>query len=716
MIAVLVAAWFALVVGRTLVVPLHSEWIRLFWWPPQMNGWTVREFGGALARHLRALAGLAAVAAACAGYGAPVRRWLVPRRAGPLRWQVSFLLGEAVAATAVLALGLSTLLFPGLVGMVLVVGAATGGRRLSALAASCRWPAGEFPATAWVATAILVVTAVSLAITAAAPPIYIDHLGYYLADPARFLATHRIGMGLNNPFDGLPRGCEHLAVLALVAGDETTVRGLNVLGLALGLGALAALGRDRGLGRGWWLVTAAAVVSLPVTQLMGMNSFNDWLVLHAALVAAWALARGGTMEAAVLGGWLLSLKYSTVLLALPLLGLAVRRRQGRAPVLLLAAALPVLPAMARDFFAHGQPWYPMFARWWPTFETAAQLDPGSRFDQFAAGLGFRDGIPAWLARGWTGHFGVHREADMTAGLAAPAILLALPVALGNRLGLGRALPAWGWLGWLVLGGGLPRYAYPLGVLAIAEATAVVGRWRNALIGLLVLTSYWQVMQGWSVLYPKADPVAVALGGERPSMYLRRVMTPVPFYMETATESAERFGTGRTYVLGDVKAYYWRGDFILDVLTYKPRLASWIEDSDSPTRIAARFRQANVRHLVYRLEGLVTFEHVAPGAFRWTRDRLAAWQSFWLAHAESRGQRRDLSVPQTYFYFDLVPHARHPWPKPDAPFTLPGTEALTVPGDDLQEAGDRAGARRWFTRCVKNWPGFIVPRHRLAGGA
>ena len=93
--------------------------------------------------------------------------------------------------------------------------------------------------------------------------------------------------------------------------------------------------------------------------------------------------------------------------------------------------------------------------------------------------------------------------------------------------------------------------------------------------------------------------------------------------------------------------------------------------------------------------------------------LAAWQAFWLVHAESRGQRCDLSVPQTCSYFDLVPPARHPWPTPDAPFTIPGTEVFTVPGNDLLEAGDRAGARRWFTARAREWPEFLVPRRRLA---
>jgi len=719
MLAALLGVWGALVLANAFHQPYSIEYALRFFFPPQMAGWAAAGFAGAAGRNALGLLRLAALDAAFLWLGFIAIAAVAPRLSGRLRIHVALIAGQAAASFAVAGLGAAGLASTGFLRALVVLPAAA-----LLLALFRKLPRLSIPSFRSVVpdgAASLLLFFGSLAVLTAlmgalAPQTSYDALTYYYAWPHRVLEHHRWTSAPYVPYDGFPHSFEALFALAFSVGDEVTAKLLNWQAFAMACLAMNGMMEWRGVPPAGRALAVSAFATLPISGHLAMVTYNDCAVTHGATVAAWLLLSGRRGAAAALAGWLMALKYSAVVVSVPLVLLAAWPLiTGRGLCRLAVASAAILPHWTWNWLFHAYPLYPLFWNACPTFENAAVLDPTANVAGFLPRLVSVASVADLAALPWWAHLGPAKSImwEFSARAVSPASLWLIPAAL--LLGRGTALKfsLAAFVLWGILSGGLIRFllpALPVLLMAAAEGTGRLGMLRPACVMATAFVALQSIFN-WAGGYERVNPAAVVMGAETPSQHLRRIVGPIPHYMDIAGESERLFRGGRTYVLGDVKAYYWTGDFILDVIPIQPWLSRWLAESASVGGLRARFRQMNVRHVAYRLEGLLSMQNSSPRAYPWDARRLALWQSFWGRHAEFRGE--SVSPDGTYYYFfDIVSRPRTGWRRASVPFTFPGTESLTAPCDTPLLDGKAVEARRCFERLARQWPGFAVSRKRL----
>lgn len=723
---VLVLGWCGAVLVATVARPLELDHAWRFFFPPQLAGWSIGGFARFWASTAVSGAWLAAVGLAVAGAGGILVRAAPRSVPAPLKFHLAWILGQFALVFLTMGLGLTGLLHRGT--LIAIV----GGLALGALPRAIRWTAGlRIPRSGeagWAGSVLGVLAAAGMGTALLAvllPQVSFDALAYYFADPRAYLDGHRWTARMCVPHDGLPPLFQQLFVLVFAVdafaggvspgSGDVAARMLNGLEFVLAGVALDGLLRWRGAGTISRALALAAVATMPLAGQMTAFTYNDWAVVHGAVAGFWLLLAGSARPAVFVAGWLLAVKLSAVIVAAPLAALSMLSCRRRTPGLAALAGLCLVPWFLRNAYVHGQPFYPFFWRALESFETRYVLDPDADVAGFIRDFGFTHGALDWLSRPWFAHLGVHRVVDHTQNLVSPASLILIPVVLGIGRGAGWWLVAGGLLLWMGLGGGLVRYLMPVVACAAAEGAFRLHAKKLVRLAVVVALPFLalQLLHAWAAGFIRVNPTGVVAGAESPREYLRRVLPPAPHYMDVASESGRRFAGGRTYVLGDIKAYYWKGSFVLDMLAHKPLLARWIEESDSPRRLAVKFRQRNVRHLACSLRGMVSFHAVSPGAYVWTRERLRRYQEFWTRHVRFTGERVSLQPPAFYYFFNVGSAGEGgPWPDSAVPFALPGAEALTVAGDEALLQGRPREAEEEYRLMARKYPGYVPLERRL----
>ncbi|MEK7476530.1 MAG: hypothetical protein AAB152_12985 [Candidatus Coatesbacteria bacterium] len=707
----LAPAWGLVCIGLWLAGWLpgwHPAWDLWFWTPGPVEAGPLLA---ALGRHFIEALAAAAVALTGLAAGPSVLALTAPRRRDPPAALVLTAGLVVVLPAAVLGLGLAGLLRPPALTTLALVGAVAGLRILR----RTRPFTGVSPAGA-IAVIALCLPALVVAL---APETSYDALQYHLALPARFLARAKVFDAGLEPLSNFHLGGEMLFAFGQAVGGDGAARLLAFGGLPLAIALLAGATRAAGLtgplAAAPWLGFAASPLAIEIAG----HAYTDLpaIAAFAALGAVVAGGRGGWILVGLLAGAAGAVKLSATLLGFGMLAVLVPR--GHRMATALAWLIPQLPWIAKNLALAGSPFGGLVLG--SVFPALAQGEETRPFLSHMQWVPF--GHPSlWL---WLPRF-LLRDAGAAGGEYSPLLVMLLPALFVSR---GALRPAAARLApaalaalalWVVAGGGQARWLAPVLPLAALAAVLRLGRRppgrASAIPGLargwavafsLVAALAW--MRACAMQFITASPLRAALGVETPRAYLASRVTPRGWYMAIGAFLEERPALGRPYLAGDIKAYYWPRDPLVDSQHRNPWLVRWCRDGE---RIAVGCRQRRLGCLVHRMEGSLTMQQIM-GGYAWNDRSLAALERFVVRDLDPVWTV-DRPAENTYY---LVYAIRPPVTPASAAnlhwLQLPYAELVYDDADKALVAGRLDEAARGFRALLVRFPRFAVPRLRLA---
>jgi len=600
-------------------------------------------------------------------------------------YAVSWLAGILLLGTAFLGLALAGIFYPAIVATVAAALVVAGNGLRPALLQAAARELRLLPAR-WLV--LLVPAALALVAVACSPSVDEDSLVYHLALPWQCLMLHRFPMEHVVFVLHLPLPVDLAYAVPILLGDDRLAKWM----MAGAFGAAGAFMAGRGMRTG---DTSGGLLA-PLVALSAMYSFaipsvpkND-AVAAACLVAGaflWRANRGVT-GALLLGGVAAAkLTAAPFAAAWVLLHPPRWRRMPLAGILLL---LPTAPWLAKNWFALGDPLFPVLWKHLPSpFWGALNQEALRDFQMWVPDAASLRTLPAALVRSMWQEF--------------PLFLLALPLlAVAGRIRSSAAILL-GFLGAL-FGGGLVRYLVPGIWLEAAEMGAVAGaipgprgqRTRAALAAAcLVLT-----VHTW-----KAQPLdwkgvlRGALAGRRASL-------------TTYGDSASSFralresgpATPRILLAGGWRSYLLPCRPLFNGFWGEtPAVWSAVRESPSEERLRRRFRQLGCRAV---LMNFVSADLVSNRTrhFAWDGRMLGLYTAF------CRHRLRALPAParadRANGGFRLMELDLTPAPaRRDSPvFFLPTAESAILLGRMLTISQRLPEARREFERIMALAPG------------
>ncbi|MEW6516668.1 MAG: tetratricopeptide repeat protein [candidate division FCPU426 bacterium] len=614
--------------------------------------------------------------AAAWGVGLPLRR-LLPVPAPRLEEALESLgLGLAAWMLLLFILGALGLYYSWLMACLLLPAAAWGA--WLAWRERSRWqprPGWLLGRPGWAERGVAMVVALFglfVAAMALTPEVFFDSLVYHLAVPEAWIQRHGFALLPYNFFSNFPMGMEVLYAGSLLLSDESLCRLLHAaLGWLAGL-ATFSLGR-RWFGRWVGLWAMGLFLAIPVVVMNQLVSGVDvaavfFLVLGVNRFWAWALgpeapeaeSRPGLLVAGLLMGAALGVKYNSVFLLAPavLSGLFIAWRQGRAWPRLLraalmtgaAAAILVLPWMAKSAVYTGNPVYPFLYRWLPS----RHLHPEKMQQQM-------DGFKEYGRRTWVQY--LRQPWDLTFyqptsnSYIGQTFLFILPGLLILAWAGRRGPPGlWCFLATALLAvlawssqTQITRYLIPVFPVLAVLAGVVLSRWqaRHRVLGMLGLAGVlgfwiWSFGVTLGICLPNYDPFGVLLGREPRWAYLdRRLMNT---YAPMARQVNALPPESRVLIFGETRSYYFeRPVTAATVYDYNP-LLEWIAAADSAETVWRRLKQEGYTHvLVHEAEAARTRGYEP---YRWNDAAVQRWQElaarYW-RETSAYGQLRLFSV-------------------------------------------------------------------------
>lgn len=546
-------------------------------------------------------------AAAALGLAAVARRAgariavVLSARAGNLSAAV---LGAGALGLAVLGLGLAGLLVPVPRRPALIA--------LGALAAldlrvwfrnRPPWPAlAVSRPTRWVLLAMVLITGFGVFNI----EMGWDALSYHLRLPSIALIHHRITDVWHHYCSPFPALVEMLFTLGLQARDDQTARILNAL---LGLGLLGALGRlcdEAGVRRGWPL---ALCLASPVVPLLATRTYVD---LGVALFVTLSLAEllrfkrcGAVPPLLVSGlcaGCAMGAKYTAVFVVpagVLLLAADPSRGAGRLrrPAWLAAAALPVLPWLAKNWALKANPVSPLLGGVFGT----AEVIPGDITPLAEAARG-----PAALLHAAVTHATAliynHGRIDgpVACTIAGLLPLIVLPAGSAPLRVLRRAALAWG-AAWLVLAPDARFFLPILPAVCVLESAGLAalleraGRLRRALTVSvetgLVLGAAHAIFIQWVFF----APFGLGLGFDTRAGKLEVGLQPAPFNGYLTTWLNHHVPPeDRIWFVSDFSTYYVRRECLADFHFGRSQFTRLLSEAPTADAFAIRLRQRGFR--------------------------------------------------------------------------------------------------------------------------
>jgi hypothetical protein len=485
----------------------------------------------------------------------------------------------------------------------------------------------------------LVVLAVLLAFVGAlAPPTAKDTLQYHIALPKAYVTAGALVEVPYNIASFFPAGAEMTGLSAMLVGRALGLRvGEAAFGatlfvfLPLLLTVVYGWARQQGLDRGWSMLAAALVATVPTVAEEASSAYVDvalalYLALAIEAAGRWWAGRdqAALVHVALALGFALAVKVlaAFAFLLIVLLVLLRVRTAGRAaavvvPMLALGAAASIAaPWYVRTWVLTGSPVFPFFAGLWKGAAVGWDEERSVMFQVFSATWGGNPQTPldylltpVHLAFGGDRYLPAHYE-----GVLGPAFLIGAALILAalwrRRLDAATIVAATAggalFLWWLVSAQVL-RYLLPaLPPLAVATAaagaaTAVAVR-RALSWSLLVIAAASQLVAlAW---FLQDNPLAVALGGESRTAYLDRRLDYYPYYRLINDVLP---GEAKIWLI-DMRrdAYHLERAFFSDYLFEDHTLQRFVARARTPADLRASARGLGVSHVLARHDLLLDY--------------------------------------------------------------------------------------------------------------
>ncbi len=495
-------------------------------------------------------------------------------------------------------------------------------------------------------------------LVALAPPLKFDALVYHLMLPRLYLQAGRFYYVPQSIYWGWPQTGEMLYTWAMqLAGVEAAV----VLGWMMGfLAVTGLLGLAAHLlgARGAWVCAAAILSGFSLSSVLS-TAYVDWLVILMAVawltvISEWDCnqvsepnySRRWLALAGVMAGMAFAVKYTAgLLMPCGLVIVAWRTRPALRKMVLaglgyaLPAALPALPWLLKNWWATGNPVYPLL------FPAGAMT--ALRLEAYTGGSPFGGWMDLFLLPWRATFIGVESGPGYSAsigpllfGLAGVALLIwgFIKAPLRNSMRAAALTAITGVLLWMILGrfssyllqSRLYYAVFPaLALLAGAGYTGLqglsipgvrLGRLAGILIALVVGLNLMEL----TVLTARENPLAFLFAQQNESQYLAGNLgwyTPAMEAVEALPEQSH------TLLLFEARPFYCGRDCEPDEITDR-----WLRERyltlETPARpwqeILAGWRQSGYTHLLVHQAGL---------AFIRDEKRLPYKDEDWLALAE-----------------------------------------------------------------------------------
>jgi hypothetical protein len=615
--------------------------------------------------------------------------------------------GILLSSLFVFGIGLAGLLYPGIVGVALAA-CLPGGlayareawRAADGIPLRRAWPAlFLLPALPWIIAAPL------------CPPTDVDILTYHAGLPELWALHHRIFAFPGNVFFNLPLGLERMPFYFMPFGISRAAAGFHLILLAVGAVLFAqalTVGGFRpgsntgpGVAGGWLFFGSGAALAL------AGSGHPDTALLLAAALGTLAIVRGSAVGLGVACALAVSGKYTGGALAAAMLVSATWRGKGarftvRGPAIAAVICLALnLPWMLRNLYETGNPLYPFAAGIFPSLNW-------SRWNAVALWAVMRDASVA-VDRYFPEDLAVQLPTVVWRGVKTiwvspyASLLIVMPVVLlgrvfsppARRLALASALFALVWLvpepkvGRYLLPGLVPAlgaflfgcfpfqsrlspvlYAFVLlGGLSFA-AQAGTGPER-VLTGALGAREYARARIGsyedardWVNARPGANKVRKASGASIVSEADAAGHAGPALPLATP-------GDGRILVVGQADGHGLSRAWVSNDDTARP---AWLlvtgEDARDPDRVRIRFRQADVRLVLYNPIRAIHRRALSRG-LNLPDAWYSGWAGFWRRHARLVRDPGAFDWTGGWYVYEIGRAGSSPAERP----WLPGAEAL-----------------------------------------
>jgi len=678
-----------------------------------------------LPAHLKALsaAALFLIAASWAGRGAGA--WFAARHAA-----LRATLGLGFGSLTFLGFGLAGLFtFPVMAAVLLAVAAAS--RVLSPLPCRAvpRAPSSRVPlCRGWVAAVSVALAAAAAGanlLGALAPETGYDSLIQHLADPRAYLAAHRVSWNDLSFLAQHPAGLEMLYAWVLPLGGDGAAK---VLHWACGILAAWTMREWMGtrIARNDALTLASVFYLIPFVGILSARAYVDLGLLayaSAALMAPW----GGALQGALVG-FAVGTKYLGGFLLIGWMAALLVSGRRRGALLFLAAACLAGGAWGvRNWLDTGNPVHP--------FGHGLMGGPGwdahsaSEYSLELASYGRLPGPEAAPAAPWLVF--VRDMGALDDGSLGPLVLAVLPAALVAGTGAAPGVRTLGWLNvflWLLFAFSPRQVRYALMLMPTTVAwLALRGRewgekrgatgsaWFPVFARLVPAVLLVQWLVSFSALYRWVNPWFVVTGSVAPKQYLAHILEPrdkvtgMSLYMAEAGRLASLGPVkGKTYIVGDAKAYYLPGRWAVNAIFSPPLLAVLVRSSRDVPELSRRFRQRGIDRVLYSVGGSIHIEYTHH-MFHWNDRELAVLERFWGSMLKLI-DRLDSVDGDPFFLLYEVRAGNHGWP----PY-LPGVDTRIAGVEERAMKGDPVGSRREAEALLRDYPssGYLKARMRTA---
>jgi hypothetical protein len=433
---------------------------------------------------------------------------------------------------------------------------------------------------------------------ALSPAVSLDALTYQLRMPEIALRT---GSWALDPLDShtfFPAATQCLYLPALAFdGSGVTAQLIHYGFFLLTLLALKAVaGRLDRTASAWW--SSLLFAAIPAAGIVAGWSWSDMPLCFALVTAGLALTYAEGAGAIVVIALAASIKYSGLLLGLPLLlclaradrGASRLRRWSLGAVLGLVVLLPWYGA---NFLATGNPFYPLLQGVFHGARTAE----GNLLHW--AGAGHARGLA-----GWWQYVAAPSTLDGDIGGLGTGALLAVCLLHGlRRRGL-RAASAVVLAGVVALAPFEPSPRILLPVLAGACAVAAVSlgdwesggrrRWPKAIAGILAARGAILVAAHNALFF---DPLPAAVGIESSAAYVARNFPPARLYDRAAALPDDAV----VLAVGEPRLFGFPRPTLSSAITDPPAVQTFLAGAAGPEEAIERLRARGVTHLLVDLE-------------------------------------------------------------------------------------------------------------------
>ena len=431
---------------------------------------------------------------------------------------------------------------------------------------------------------------------ALAPAVSYDSLVYQLRFPEMTLWTGRWAIDSANSHSFFPAASETLYLFGLSVDSSGICAQLIHYGFfLLTLAALIALGRSVAAVAGE--VAALLFASIPAAGIVAGWSWSDMTLCFALLASGLALLYGEVGPAMAMLGLAAAIKYSGLLLSLPLAGAAIlsgvrTRRIGALLGGAGAGALVAAPWYVGNWLRVGNPVYPLLPGiFGGPGETAGRILDWSGSSKAS----------------WVTYFVRPDTLDGDVGgvVLTIAVLAALLFCFVTRRHLGPATIVLLSFATLLAFAPSARILLPpiaggcllAGFAAVEQRKRAGARWPLALAGVLAARGAFLIAAHNALFF---NPVPCAVGIEKPEDYRLRNFAPAPLFERAGAKIPAR---ALVLVFGESRLFHFPRPTVASTRVDPPAVLPFLRGAPGPDDVVSRLRRRGITHLLVSLDAL-----------------------------------------------------------------------------------------------------------------